>query len=279
MGRLITAELRKIFTTKLWWGLMIPAALLALGFTWLGAAFGSLDALKSDLGASLPTVLPTFAFGLNFATIFPAVYGATALTGELRHRTITTTYLTGSPRGAVLGAKVVAYGVIGVIYGLTCAVFGTIGALAGAGGAEFPSVGSWLALCGVGVLVMMLWTLLGVGLGALIGSQIGTVLTLLLYTLLVERVLATVLTHQHVDKVPPYLPNATGSGMTTELSLRLFFDQMPAQIRSNASYDQLKAILEMGGSPPWWGSALVFAGYALVIGLGGWLVARQRDIT
>ena len=279
MGGLITSELRKIFTTKMWWGLMIPAALISLGFTWLGAAFGTLDALKSDLGGSLPTVLPTFAFGLNFASIFPAIYGATALTGEIRHRTITTTYLTGSPRGAVLVAKVIAYAAVGVTYGVACAVFGTIGAAAGSGGADFPDAPSWLAMCGVGVLAMTLWTLLGVGLGALIGSQIGAVLTLLLYTLLVERILATVLTHQHVDKVPPYLPNATGSGMTTELSLRLFFDQMPAPIRSHANVEQLKGILEMAGTPTWWVSALVFAGYAAVIGVGGWLVARARDIT
>ncbi|GDY32208.1 hypothetical protein GTS_38410 [Gandjariella thermophila] len=279
MGALIKAELRKILSTKMWWGLMIPAALIALGFTWLGAAFGTLDALKSELGASLPTVLPTFAFGLNFASIFPAVYGATALTGEIRHRTITTTYLTGSSRGAVLVAKVVAYAVVGVAYGLACAVFGTIGAAAGAHGTDFPGLGSWLAMCGVGVLVMVLWTLLGVGLGALVGSQIGAVLTLLLYTLLVERVLATVLGHQHLDKVPPYLPNAAGSNATTELSLRLFFDEMPGAVRSHANFQQLKDLLTLADTPPWWGSALVFAAYALVLGLAGWVVARERDIT
>lgn len=279
MGGLTTSELRKIFTTKMWWGLLIPAALIALGFTWLGAAFGTLDALKSDIGGSLPTVLPTFAFGLNFASIFPAVYGATALTGEIRHRTITTTYLTGSSRGAVLAAKVTAYAVIGVLYGLACAVFGTIGAVAGSGGADFPGAGAWLAMCGVGVLVMVLWTLLGVGLGALIGSQIGAVLTLLLYTLLVERVLATVLGRQHLDKVPPYLPNAAGSNATTELSLRLFFDELPGDMRSHASFQQLKDLLALADTPPWWGSTLVFAGYAVILGVLGWLVARERDIT
>jgi ABC-2 type transport system permease protein len=279
MVGLIMSEFRKVLSTKMWWGLMIPAALIALGFTWLGAAFGTLDALKSDIGGSLPTVLPTFAFGLNFASIFPAVYGATALTGEIRHRTITTTYLTGSSRGAVLVSKVAAYAGVGVLYGLACAVFGTIGAAAGAHGADFPGVGAWLAMCGVGVLVMVLWTLLGVGLGALIGSQIGTVLTLLLYTLLVERILATVLGRQHLDNVPPYLPNAAGSNATTELSLRLFFDDMPEAVRSHANFQQLKDLLALSNTPPWWGSALVFACYALVIGLLGWAVARERDIT
>src|SRR5690606_41566665 len=107
MGRLITAEFRKIFTVKLWWALLIPAVLLSLGFTWAGSALGTLGELQEEVGGAVPFALPAFAQGINFTTVFAVILGATAVTSEMRHKTNTTTHLTCCSRGHVLPLTVV----------------------------------------------------------------------------------------------------------------------------------------------------------------------------
>src|ERR1044072_2363578 len=95
MGRLVKAEFRKILTTKLWWALLIPAVGLALGWAWLSAiAFTDVanditDALDvnnvSDQQLSLSSLALTRA--MNFATLFPLVFGALALASEINRKT------------------------------------------------------------------------------------------------------------------------------------------------------------------------------------------------
>ena len=50
MGPLIKAEFRKILTTKLWWALLIPAVLLAVGWAWGVAAL--VTSIASDVSDS-----------------------------------------------------------------------------------------------------------------------------------------------------------------------------------------------------------------------------------
>jgi ABC-2 type transport system permease protein len=277
MKRLIKAEYRKIFSTKLWWALLIPAAVLSLAFTWGGAALGTLGEMQSIGAGVLPLSLPAFAQGINFATVFALILGGTAVTGEMRHKTITTSYLTGPTRGAVLTAKQIVYASIGAVYGVTCMIAATFGALFGD---NLPDAGDWFTLAAAGVLAMSLWTLLGVGIGALIGNQVGTTLGATLYVLVVEPILAPLMRGQDLGEIPPYLPNTSGSNMVSTLSFDLFFDGLPGSVRQNQRMDhQLRSLLGLEYSPAWWVSALVFAGYAVVLGTVGWLVAKRRDIT
>jgi ABC-type transport system involved in multi-copper enzyme maturation permease subunit len=277
MDRLITAEYRKIFTTKLWWALLIPAAVLSLAFTWGGAALGALADLRRAAGEAIPLALPAFAQGINFATVFVLILGGTAVTGEIRHKTITTSYLTGPTRGSVLAAKLVVYSTIGALYGVVCMVAATLGALLGN---NFPNADAWFKLAGAGVLAMILWTLLGVGVGALIGNQVGTTVGLVVYVLIVEPIIGVVLRTNDAGQIPPYLLNTSGGNMVSDLSLDLFFANFPGTSRSSQrAYEGLRDFLNLGFSPQWWVSGLIFATYAVLLGMAGWIVARRRDIT
>jgi ABC-2 type transport system permease protein len=277
MNRLVSSEYRKIFTTKLWWALLIPAAVLSLAFTWGGAALGTLGDMQRTVGGALPLALPAFAQGINFATVFALILGATAVTGEIRHKTITTTYLTGPTRGAVLTAKQLVYASLGALYGVVCMVAATLGALLGN---NFPDAADWFALAGAGVLAMILWTLLGVGIGALIGNQVGTTLGAVVYVLVVEPIGSLVLRSNDLGEIPPYLPNTAGGNTVSNLSFDLFFQGLPGSVRQNQRLDaELRSLLGLDYSPAWWVSGLIFAAYALVLGMIGWLVARRRDIT
>ncbi|CAM3854959.1 ABC transporter permease [Kibdelosporangium persicum] len=277
MNRLITAEYRKVFTTKLWWALLIPAAALSLAFTWGGAALGALGDIDRELGGVVPLALPAFAQGINFASVFGLILGGTAVTGEIRHKTITTSYLTGPTRGAVLAAKLFVYSTIGAVYGLVCMLAATLGALLGN---NFPDTDDWFTLAGAGVVAMVMWTLLGVGVGALIGNQVGTTVGLIVYVLIIEPIISVVLRSNDAGHVPPYLLNTSGSNMVTDLSLDLFFAGLPGSSRRNQrAYEDLREFLSLTDSPQWWVSGLIFVGYAVALGLAGWLVARRRDIT
>jgi ABC-type transport system involved in multi-copper enzyme maturation permease subunit len=280
MGRLISAEYRKIFTTKLWWALLIPAAVLALLFAWGGSALGVLQNESDEVSGSLPLAFLTFAYGFNFATIFGLIFGATAITGEMRHKTITTSYLTGSSRGAVLAAKLFTYTTIGALYGLVCTITGTLGS---AIGSEVPAFGDWTKLLLVSILVMIMWVLLGVGVGALVGNQVGAVVSLIIYVLVVERVLAPVMNSKGMEDVVPYLPYQSSANTTMDLAVRLLIGNLPGDLVNDRDTPQvengLRTVLLLKHAPDWWANGLIFAAWALVLGLAGWLVARRRDIT
>jgi len=275
--RLITAEFRKIRTTKLWWALLIPAAAVSLVFTWGGAALGTIGEINSGSRGMLPIALPAFAQGIGFAAVFGLILGGTAVTGEMRHKTITTTYLTASTRGSVLLAKQVAYGVVGLLYGIVCMIAATLGAVFGS---NLPDAGAWFTLAAVGVLAMMLWTLLGVGLGALIGNQVGTVVGGVVYVLVVEIVLNAVMRFNDLGQIPPYLPNKSSGDMVSTLAFDLFTETSPRGIFSAARMDsELRDLFGLQYSPAWWASGLIFVGWTVVFGLAGHLTARRRDIT
>nr|WP_042195404.1 ABC transporter permease subunit [Kibdelosporangium sp. MJ126-NF4]CEL21986.1 Putative ABC transport system membrane protein [Kibdelosporangium sp. MJ126-NF4]CTQ92766.1 Putative ABC transport system membrane protein [Kibdelosporangium sp. MJ126-NF4] len=276
MNLLIKSEYRKILTTKLWWALLIPAAALSLAFAWGGAALGILGDVNEQVGGALPVALPAFAQGINFASVFGLILGGTAVTGEIRHKTITTSYLTGPTRGAVLAAKLLVYSTIGAVYGLACMLAATLGALLGG---NLPDSSDWFTLAAVGVVAMVMWTLLGVGVGALIGNQVGTIVGLVVYVMVVEPIISVVLRSNDAGQIPPYLMNTSGSNMVTGLSLELFFDRLTDSRSNQRAYSEIQDLLNLNNSPQWWASGLIFVAYAVALGMAGWLVARRRDIT
>ncbi|TCO65760.1 ABC transporter permease subunit [Actinocrispum wychmicini] len=275
MSLLLSAEYRKVFSTKLWWALLIPAAVVSLAFTWGGAAIGALGELSSR--GPFPVALPAFAQGISIATVFALILGGTAVTGEMRHKTITTSYLTAPSRGSVLVAKQLVYASMGALYGLVCMLAATLGALLGD---NFPDAKAWFTVAGVGVIAMILWTLFGVGLGALIGNQLGTIVGGVVYAIVVEPIANTVMRFNDLGEIPPFLPNKTSSDMVSTLSMDLFVQGLPAGLRRGEYLDnQARELLGLQYSPSWWGSGLLFIAWTTVFGLAGHLTARRRDIT
>ncbi|HYS37978.1 MAG TPA: ABC transporter permease, partial [Pseudonocardiaceae bacterium] len=129
MGNPVKAEFRKIFTTKMWWALLIPSVVVAflanLGFAALQKSGQADLAQVSGETVHVPIALISLGVSFGFTAIFAAIYGAMAISGEFRHRTIGTTYLTGRSRGAVLAAKLGAYTGMGLLYGVTTLIFAT----------------------------------------------------------------------------------------------------------------------------------------------------------
>lgn len=283
IGALLHAEFRKIFSVNLWWALLLPVVLLSFGAGWLGAALGSLVDPGESLGGSVPVGLLTVSMATNFSTLFTAVFGVLAVSAEHGNKSITTTYLTGNPRAAVLGAKFLAYLGVGLLYGLSNVVFASAGGLLGSGFQHFGDVGDWFAVCGAGVLSMVLWTLLGVGFGALVTQPALAILSLLGYRLVFESVVyLSLLGSTAASPVAAYLPVASGNGITGNLAVSIFVRDVTGQPERYAPKDALDLMhVFFGGTyaHPWWLSLTTFVGYTAVFVVLGWLVSRRRDIT
>jgi ABC-2 type transport system permease protein len=296
MGGLITAEFRKVLTVRLWWALMIPA--VALGFfAGLGTAGIARqvaqdvqnDPLMQQTGLTfqdVPWAVVALSRSINITTIFPMLFGALGLSTELHRRTITTSFLTAPNRAVMLGAKAVAYLVWGLVYGVVIVGVSMLGTLAGSGGQYLPSGSDILVIAVAGVLECVLWTLLGLGVGALLGSTTGSIVLLLVYSVIAEPVLASYL-HNNVAGA---LPNSSADGLTGASATQMIvaqlqtYPQVQAAMTNNpAAWNGALQVIRFGagavGTFLWWASGLIFLGWtALFLGLG-MLVNQRRDIT
>ncbi|QUQ71017.1 hypothetical protein [Kutzneria sp. CA-103260] len=291
MGRLISAEFRKILTTKMWWALLIPTVALAAlwsiaGNLLIGLVLDSINrsVVTSELRLNfnnLPWSTLIFARTVNITALFPIVFGALALSSEINRRTITTSYLTAPNRGSLLGAKLITYAVWGLGFGVVITGVASIGTLIASRPEQLPDAISWLEIAGSGILSCMLWTLLAMGVGALFGSPIASIISLLLYTLLVENLIGTLLPYNW----PGILINGSADGLTGSVASQLVVDKVASIspfISGDAQQlfsDLIRAGAGARGAFDWWISGLIFAGWTAVFAVGGWFMSRQRDIT
>ncbi len=298
MGRLIKAEFRKILTTKLWWALLIPAILLALGWAWGWSALISgviNDAADSEIIRELRIPLDQLSWSsialtrsMNIATVFPMVFGGLALASEISRKTITTSFLTAPNRASLLGAKAVTYVLWGLIYGLVVAGAASIGVLIGSDSKYLPAGGDWILILLAGVLACVLWTLLGMGVGALLGSPVGTLVLLLIYALLVGPVGELILTGvTNGSHIAGFMPNGSANGLTGSTATSLLFDQaqnlLSGQIISaDAKSNFEQAFRTFTGAPgafALWVSGLIFMAWTMLFFLTGLARNQRRDVT
>lgn len=268
MKAALTSEVRKIVTTRLWWVLlicMVAGSAFMAGIVAFSFAFA--DQLGADSAAPPgmdPRTMAATIYGLavSFGYVFPAILGALAVTGEVRHRTIDTTVLADPSRGRIIVAKLVAVLPVAALYG----VAGMAGAVAtGAAGlvlADSPTYLDDASMWGsitMGAVALTTWGLVGVGLGAAVPHQVAVIVALIGWTQLVEPILRLVLgLIEPLAGVAAYLPGAAGDAM------------VGASFYSSTGAGDLLA--------PWAGFA-VLLGYGGLAAIVGWLTTFRRDLT
>jgi ABC-2 type transport system permease protein len=270
--RLVGAEFAKLFSTRMWWLLLIVlvgyvafvAGLFALLFGSLSDQLGSQGGAPSGPIQNLHLLVYSSATSIGY--VFPVLLGALAVTGEFRHQTLTPTFLATPRRGQVLGAKVIALAIAGA--GLGMAAFAAaiaVGAPLLSVGDVDPAVGdtdTWL-LVARGILAMALWGIIGVGLGALVPNQVAVIVMVLAFTQFVEPILRSASAlWDWAGQVGQYLPGSASDALVGSS----FF-----------------ATLGTGGqSVPtleWWQGGLVLAGIAVVATVVGHVTTWKRDVT
>lgn len=265
----IRAEFAKLFTTRIWWVLLlIMVGYVAFTAGIIAAAFGGL--LPGGDEAGIPTeglYELVYSLATSVGYVFPVILGTLAVTGEYRHQTVTPTFLATPRRSTVLVAKLVVMFIVGAVYG----VFSLIGSV-GAGApllalsdvdTGFGEQDLWL-LFGRAVLAMALWAVFGVGVGTLIPGQIAAIVVLLAFTQFIEPILRMVAIFvDWMSGVGQYLPGAAGDALVGS-SIFTSFD--------------------MGGGAPvealeWWQGGLVLLAYAAATTIAGFFTTWRKDVT
>ncbi|WP_394615683.1 hypothetical protein JNUCC0626_39085 [Lentzea sp. JNUCC 0626] len=291
MNGLVQAELRKITTTGLWWGLLIPTVLVALGGGLLSGGFGQLmiefttSAEAEEISDVLGVTPDQWKFSLlgigrtiNIVTLFPLVFGAMAVANEIGTRTITTTFLTAQNRAQAMLAKLLVYALWGAIYGIATIAAVALGVVLTSGSGQMPGVGDWAMLALACVLASILMTMFGVGLGALLPNAAGVVVLLIMYFLVLENAVQFGLRLSGTpETVFGFLPNGSVNGITGSVVVDLFMAK--AGVVPEEGIDFLRIIAGGGGAQAWWLSGIIFVVWVAAAFGGGWARMTQKDIT
>lgn len=187
----LRAELYKIAATRMTYGF----GGIAAGLTAMVTAVLSAQAGSSPLVPSLAAAagLRDIVTNTGFAMLTAAVFGATVSSGEFRHKTITGTYLDQPDRVRVMTAKTIAAIAAGAAFGAVAAAIATgMGLMAASGkGYHIALSGGDLARYGAGaVLGAALLAGLGAVAGSLISNQTGAIVTVFVWCLAIEQILA-----------------------------------------------------------------------------------------
>lgn len=178
MSALLRAELLKLRTTRTF----VVLAGLAAGLSMLlaGLAAGLTD---KDTGNVLTDV-----FAADLSSVFVLILAIVGITGEWRHRTITSSLLAAPDRVRFLAAKTLAYAAAGLVLSLlVSAAITLIGfTIVLIRGLPTPDVADLLSMYARNAGVTMLLGALGVGVGAIIRNQAVAIVLVLVAAFVVE---------------------------------------------------------------------------------------------
>jgi hypothetical protein len=195
--RLIRAEFLKLRTTQTWFWLLLAAIAVSAVFVIGSFASGNVNS-GSDLAQAFSSA--------SIAYIVVFVLGVLGITTEIRHQTITPTVLATPSRWAIVTAKMITYAVLGVLYALICLIV------------QLAIAVPWVSARGLSVhwgednipralggvfLVVALFGIVGMGIGALLRNQMVAVSVGVIFLLVLQGILAII---PKVRVIYPYLP-------------------------------------------------------------------------
>jgi ABC-type transport system involved in multi-copper enzyme maturation permease subunit len=253
MIRLVRAEWTKLFTTRVWIGLLLGACVMVAGFAALLTGFAGSS--RNGQPGLPPVGDPQFeqlAFAVSTnATVLFLILGIIGMTQEYRHRTATPTFLAEPRRWRVVVAKLVAYALIAVPFAVVVLAVDVlvVTIYAGARGATPSLSGDNLQVLFSAGLALVVYALIGVGIGALLRNQVGAIVGGLVYLFVVEPVIRSIPATSSAYKWMP------GGGL----------EAMTATFQGP---DLLDA----------WEGGLLLVGYGLLAALLGTLLAVRRDV-
>jgi ABC-2 type transport system permease protein len=211
MGRLVRAEWTKLLTTRVWIGLLVGGVVLSGGFAALFTGLaGQADGPPAVGDPEFERLVLSLVAN---ATVFSLILGIIGTTQEFRHRTATPTFLAAPHRGQVVAAKLLAYAVAGIPFAVVVAAVTVLVAevYAGGRGAAPSLTGENLRVLLFAMLAIVIYAVIGVGLGALLRNQVGAIVGALVYLFVVENLIGGIPATSGAYK---WLPGGALSAMT-----------------------------------------------------------------
>jgi ABC-2 type transport system permease protein len=201
MRNQIVSELRKLCTTRSAWGLLAGA----LGLVALGVGGGLWQASDASLSAPL-AVQPMFRVSLSVTWVFVMILGLRSFTDEFRNGSIVPTLLADPHRRRVLAAKLASMAGAAVVFSIAAALVTlAIGLpwLVARSIAPDIGIGSLAMWLGRLLLIDVLFSVIGVGVGLAVRHQVAAIVGSLVVVTIVENLLAGL-----APTLAPYLPTA-----------------------------------------------------------------------
>ncbi len=251
MTALVRAEWTKLFTTRVWIGLLLGACVLVTGFAILFTSFaGNAESGLPAVGSAQYEQL-ALATAANVTVLF-LILGIIGMTQEYRHRTATPTFLTTPARGRVVVAKLVSYALVAVPFALLVLAvnYAVVAVHAGARGAVPSLRGENLQVLASSGLALVIYAVIGVGVGALLRNQVGAIVGALVYLFVIEPIIRSIPATASTYK---WLPGGALEALTATF--------------------QAPELLER------WQGGLLLLGYGLLAALLGTFLAVRRDVS
>ena len=250
MRNLVAAEVAKLRTTRMVYGLLATA--VALTVVSVVASILTAGRAEGTFALDTPEGVRNVLGAGGATTVLVLVLGILAMAGEFRHGTITPTLLAAPRRGQVVAAKMATYALVGLAF--SAAAFAVTLAVAlpwlAAKDVEVALFDREVGLVAAGLLLgSALYGVLGVSVGSLIRNPATAVAIALVWSFVVEAILVGLL-----PEVGRWLPGGAGQGLART---------------STTAGDLL----------PMWGAGLLLAAYGVAFALAGSRFVVRRDIT
>lgn len=263
----VRSELRKYFTTRLWWG-------MAIGFVVAAALFSAMYAFMitsagPEVGSSFDPrsaagVTSVYTAGVQIGYLLTLTVGVMVIGSEYRHKLATATFLATPRRWVVVAAKVVALAVISCVYGLLSLGTGfAVGAsvLSAKGFSPVPDAGYITRSLALSLLVLVVWSLIGLGVGVLIRNQVAALLLAVGFAWIIEPIAAMALGFakwEWAKDMAKYFPSSASQAVMGG-----------AQVQGPDAAAQVLS---------WQAGALTLVAYAAAMALLGLVLTTRRDI-
>jgi len=246
MSDLVDAELIKLRSTRLLWGIVGTTIVISLLSTAIPILSGSLD---EKTGRSLFESQRNLLANGAAAGLFMFILGLSGVTSEFRFGTVTPTFLAVPDRRQVMVAKAIAYGTVAVLLtASTIAVCAAVGLplMVSTDLDIVVEIHDVIALTVGGIASALLMTLIAVGLGAAVRSTVAVLVGMVALLVVVLPLLNSV-----SDTAGQYLPLDTAARVAGVAA------EGPSQFLSG----------------------LILAGYAALALAVGLLLLERRDVT
>jgi hypothetical protein len=246
---LLRGELLKVRTTRLVLGLLAATvAVVVLGVVASILTAGEGGTPPLDTGEGVRNV-----FGnAGAASVLALVMGILVVTGELRHGTITQTFLLTPRRPLVVAAKLAAMVVVGLVFGTVASAVSLAVAVPwlAAKDVSLGAMGGDVATVLLAALLSCaLYGLIGVGVGALVRNQVAAVVFALVWEFVLAGIVVALL-----PAVGRWLPQGAARALSQET-------------------------LTDGSLLPAWAGGVVLVAYAVVFSALGARLLVRRDVT
>ncbi len=268
----VRSEKTKQFSTSAWWILAlvlvvyVGSTAAALAFFFAASATGQLGGADAPQmpAESLPPLLYSLATAMGY--VFPLLIGTLMVTTEIRHQTLTPTFLATPRRGRVLAAKLIVGAALGLLYGVIGALSSVVpsAALLSMQGVDtqLGEADTWAMIARM-LAAFVLWVLIGIAVGALVRNQIVAIVGVLVFTQFVEPIARTLVPFvEGAGDVVRFLPGAASDALV------------------GASLYNAEALMGTSGGDPlqWWAGGLVLLIVAAALLVLAYLFSWRRDV-